>query len=203
MACPDVFNNNAIFDVVVFGTYDSSDEVVNSYQMRLVSGGGAASMSDIAESLKDSFETLYAVVKTVCNVIVTFEGVRVATLDSNCVSGDYLFDTAQQGTLTGNALPPGTTFLTTFPTGIKRVILKKFISGLDDSQLTATGTLLSSPRATLNTVWDTLMADVSANGLRWEFGYKSPKTGTWLKPTTKNTGARVGYQRRRKRGVGS
>jgi hypothetical protein len=199
MACD--LSNGGVVRASVYGKWNLVSDLVNSYQFQLVSGGPVSLSQEISD-LRTLLEDLYDLVKEFCNVVSVFQGFHAEHLNGNCGTGNVPFTAPIQGALTGDAIPPGVAALISFPTGVRRVVMRKYFGGLDSGVLDADGEIEATAYGDFNAVISYLMSPIVVGARTWRFGYQSPKTSTFEVPFTNVLHTTPAYQRRRRPGTG-
>lgn len=191
----------AVVEVAAIGSA-AGEDIINVYQLQLV-GGGGQTLEDMGDGIAEWAEDLYALVKLFCNVLVTWTGIQAQHLNGNCSTGFVPLANAQTGALNTGAVPFGAAALVTFSTGVKRVTPRKYFGILDESVIDVNGLIASSFLDELDAVVTFLMTDYVSSHGTWRYGYQSPKTAEFEFPIAGSVKREPGYQRRRRRGVGS
>jgi hypothetical protein len=201
MATCATYNNGNVVRASAVGQINDTEAYANVYQFQL-KDGGPVDFEDFADSVRDFLDDFYQDLMVYFNQVLVMQGVHVDGLAGVCSSGFLPFGANITGSLTNDAVPPGVSLVSGFPTGFKRVQLRKYYGGLDASVVDSDGNLDITFRVNVNSVLNDLVSDQVYNGLTFRFGYQSPKAGQWVEPTTRFSNTVAGYQRRRKYGVG-
>lgn len=203
MAC-DGYNNGSVFNVSVVGRWNNVSDIINSYQMYLVNGG-PLDIDDVSESLRDVFDQLYDYVKLFCNVVTVWSGIKIAELDGDCATGLVAFASPITGSLSNDPTPSGVAALASFPTGIKRRVLRKYFGGLDESIIGPSGNISTAGTGLVQDAVDFLLTDMVGVGITWRYVYRSTIDGvpTNVFPRSGKANSIPAYQRRRRLGTGN
>lgn len=191
-----------IFAVNVKGRWNAAADVVNSFQIEYVDGG-TISAATLYNDLGNWTGALLDLVKLFCNALMVWEKYNVAHLDGNCGSGDLAISPTIPGSLENDLVPGGVAALSSFPTGVRRVVPRKYWAGLDSSMIGAGGYLTPTAQGLVEDVNDFLMTPYVTGTQTYRYGYFSPKTTSWLIPNTAAVSNVPAYQRRRRVGTGS
>ncbi len=194
-------DQNDMFRIDVIGDFDSSNDVVNVYQM-LKSDVGVISDSDFMDDMLSLFTALYTVVKGLNSLLVTWRRIRVSRVPTGALMGERSFSPALVGTSTEDALPNQATFPVNFQTTTPRVVLRKFFGPGSEAQLTAVGLIAAAPLASMTSIIALLLADFTETNGVYQYGYNSPKALQWVRPVTGSHGNIFGAVRSRRIGVG-
>lgn len=195
-------NDGGIVQVYFRGEFNGAEDITNVFQMRLNSGG-PATPTTVSNSLKEWGTALANLLKLMCNVLTVYDSISWEHLNGNCASGEIPFTAPIAGTLTGDALPPQIAALSKFPTGIKRVQLRKYWGGMDSTMNSATGGSTAAFRLLQEDVNDYLFFPQTHDTLEWQYGYFSPKVGEFVEPIASSFSLNFHTQRRRSKNVGS
>lgn len=196
------YQQGAQFRATVVGDASSAGDIINVYEYQMNNGSnvsGATVLTDLEVILRG----LYTLVALINNAVTVWRGFRVEELDGSNATGLLPFVGGDiTGALTNDPVPSGVSALILFPTGVKRVLLKKYFGVLDESEIGPSGNI---PTATLNDLGDiaAYLLAVQSFNQDWSYGFKSPKTGTFLIPDESTVSAIPAYQRRRKFRVGA
>lgn len=203
MAC-DNYSNGSVFDVAVQGKWNNVSQTINTYQMLLISGG-VTDIDTVSASLEEYFRVAYTIVKAICNAVQVFEGIKIAELDGDCATGLVPFDGGSLvGDLVNDPIPSGVAALISFPTGVKRVVLRKYIPGLDESVIGPSGNVGTASQNVVASFGDHLRSQLTYGGLTWRMAWRSPKLPSQnLLPIGQKVSAIPAYQRRRRAGTGN
>lgn len=201
MATPCGFDNGGILVVQAEGTFNGLSKVINSYQL-LLTDGGPVTYEDWRDDIRDWGDALYTLVKAVCNVLMVFEGVRGEFTQGVCSSGFIPFVTPLTGELLGDPVPSGVAALISFPTGVSRVVPRKYFGVLDAGVIDTNGNLADTTFGDFNAIGAYLRDPQTINGRTWQYGYLSPKTSSFEVPFSAVLSQTPAYQRRRRVGTG-
>jgi len=201
MATP-IYNIGAIFRVTLIGKFNGTADVINVFEVINTDTDGLTLQQawDDCQGFAGAVALLAA---QALNVNMEFLGARVAELDGDWASGFYPFTNPIPGDLSNGAVPEGAAALMSFPTGVKRVIPRKYFGVLDNSMVSALGFLTSTCVGYFEDVGDLLMVPWEGTYASWEYGYNSPKTLGFERPLGYSISTVPAYQRRRRRGTGS
>lgn len=192
----------AIFQVDVMGRWSSAADVINSFQLQYVDGP-TVDRETLWTDIGDWAYELYDIVKDICNVLMVVDHYRVAHLNGNCSSGTLELASSIPGALTNDAYASGVAALTLYRTGIKRVVMRKYWGGLDESMVNEGGGMSATALGVLAVVNDFLIDPFVIDTRTYQYGYFSPKTAQFQVPINATRAAYPAYQRRRRVGSGS
>jgi len=202
MAIPDnTYNTGSQFKVAVVGDFNGQDDVIGNYEV-VMQTGTSVNGQDVLDDLLEFFEDLYDIVGILVNILTIFRGIRVSELDGAEATGLLPFDTAIVGSNTANALPPGCAAVVNMPTGIKKVILRKYLGTLSIDDVGSTGKFTGTALTRISNCAAYMIASHVMTNQTWQISYQSPKAMGIVLPQGADVPNTVGYQRRRKQGVG-
>lgn len=196
------FEDGDIIRIGAVLTYDGSEDIVNVYHIRQNSGG------DIAWSAMDGYLQIYmdalvATIDTEWSTLITAKELQVTNVTQLAVYGAIAWGTFSQGGAAGEPTASGVACFGFIRTRKPRVQIRKYygvfpqgamIDGLWDAGVTgAVGDSLDYHRGAQQVGGVPIFQGVAYNRtlLTYELG------------VTTNVRSEPGYQRRRKRGVGS
>jgi len=195
-------NNGAIERVYLDADYATATDIVGVYQFMLVDGGGI-DYADMWDDVLAIMDSIAIILKAIVTAGTIWRGIRVEDLNGNNSSGPLPFDSPVAGEGADGGIPSGVAALLNMPTGVKKVQLRKYVGVLDKTLAMSGVNLSAGAVSALTDLADVLMAPIPQNGRTYRYGYLSPKTNTFLVPTSANIPLVPSYQRRRKVGVGS
>lgn len=196
-----VVNDGGIYEVRVRGRINNAADLVNVFQVKLLSGGPVDAL-DFGADLVDYFTQLYGYILPICNAVTVINDLIFSGLAGVNVAGPFSMSDID-GDLTNNPVPFGVAGLISFPTGIKRVIMKKYWGVFDDSMLDASGNWSSTAVSAMATAAAHMAQPRTYNGRSIEYGYYSPKVSAWVPAEGWNIKTLPAYQTRRRPGTGS
>jgi len=182
--------------------FGGTEDVINAYQFRYV-GSGATDDATALDDLADFLDAVYTWIVATINVVVAFKHIRGANITQDTLLGISTWPALTAGTSAGVPTPPGVAPLVEFPTNIPRVTLRKFGAPTSQAFVTAAGVYSTSLTGAYASFVVALLAGYTTGIRSYEYGYLSPKTGTWLVPTVGLVTNVPAYQRRRRQGRGA
>jgi hypothetical protein len=185
----------------VIGDFREASTLVNSYQYQ-VNTATPIDEADLLDDVKDLFQALYTIIKGLTNVYTVWRRVRVSNVTTGEVYGEVDFSTPISGTASGDTSPAGVCALIYGRTSQPRVQLRKYLGVLAEVLTDNNGTLGSAARTILTNTAAFLVTDYTGTYASYSYGFLSPKTGTFLKPSSIAFSEEPAYQRRRKQGRG-
>ncbi len=181
--------------------YEGVEDVVGVYQFRKDDAGSIGdtpAIDDILEFLED----IYTFLAVVIPVLTLFRDITIRNLTQAVLMGTFSWPTLTAGSGSGSAVPPGVAGMASFPTAIPRVILRKYWLPYTTTNMESDGTLSSGALTAQTSAAALLLTTFAATNAEWDYGYLSPKTGTFVLPTSALITDIPAYQRRRKQGRG-
>lgn len=194
--------NADILRVDVVGAFDSTEDLVNSYQVRVTDGGPVAEAGAL-DDLKDFFDAIYQILKTIQHAVVVWEKIRAYNLTQNTLVGELSFDTPIAGTLAVTTQPPQFAGVVNFPTQWGRVTGRKYFGPLTKDASDADGILTAATLTALGNVGDAIIDAYTGTLIDFHVGYNSPKAMTFVGFNEVDVTSIPSSRRSRRAGVGS
>lgn len=196
------YNTGAQFRITAEGDASNAGDLANVYEYYMGTGTGVSG-ADVLDDLVDIFTALYVLISAFTNAVAVWRGIRVTELDGSNATGLLPFVGGDiTGQLTNDPIPTGVALLMSFPTGIKRVVPRKFFGVLDTSLLGASGNFGSAPTTAMtNTAAFLVTPQVETQ--TWYYSHKVKGVGPTVFPDSAVISLVPAYQRRRKLNVGS
>jgi hypothetical protein len=191
----------SVLRVDVIGDFREASALVNSYQFRTAFGSPQAE-EDVIDDLVDLVVALYTILKGLSAVVTTWRRIRVTNLTTGEVYGETSIGSPITGTASGDTSPAGVCALLFGRTAQPRVQPRKYYGVIAESMIDNNGTFGSAARTILTNAAAFLAAQYTGTYGGYDYGYLSPKTGTFLVPTVMSFSEEPAYQRRRKQGRG-
>lgn len=195
-------NGDDVLKVTAKMTWKLDTEVQNVYYVTL--GTGSTVLDD--EALDDMaawMEAIYSILDNSITDDLSFDTIEVYNVTQDHAIGEVGWPTLTVGLSTGESLPPGVAAVATAYTGQKRTRGRKFFGPLTENNQDggewSGGTVADLTLATLE--WITAFTG-GTSGEGWLPGVID-KIGVFLPFVSAVVRGIVGYQRRRKPGVGS
>lgn len=195
-------NAGDILEIDARMEFDGSEDVINNYQI-LMGSISSPDEQDVIDDILAWLETLYVIFQGVQTIKLFFRDVRIFNKTLDELVGLFAWPTLVTGQSNEPPLPPGVAGLVQFNTVVPRVLLRKYIGGWVEETLSASGQWTLAETAKLAT-FGTLCASPQATpNASWVYGYDSPKTASFVTPTSSVATSIPAYQRRRRQGRGS
>jgi hypothetical protein len=193
---------NDVIEATVIHENDTGGEQINRYQFKYA-GPGPVDEADLLDDLAEILETMYGFlvnIITVRNVLkeVKFFDVSTATLLGSSGLGAYVGGTAASPQ-TAHGVSP----FIYFPTTVPNVVLSKYFPNASEDRTDGDGRWTAATTVQLAAVGNWLLNDRTVNGRTYHYGYLSPKTATFVRPSSFTVRSIPAYQRRRKPNRGS
>lgn len=186
--------NGSLIENAYVLLHAGSAEVSNSAFLTAIEARLSAMYADIEAMMPNTLTPT----DIVCD-LVEFEGGVLKNLGH---VGTIAWTTWSGGTGTGEGLPQGNAAVVNFPTASVGVQGRKYLGPFVENQQ-ANGILESTFQSALATFAATLLSELSVGGQAFNSGVMSSKTANFVAYATAVIKAVVGYQRRRKSGVGA
>lgn len=188
--------------VSVEGLIDESEDLVSVWQFRLATTS-IADDTDVLDDIEEIVAAVLAVARAAWTSIAEFTRFRAFNLTTETLLGERTLATAVPGTASGEISSNQVTVVSSFKTNVPRVTLRKFWGPMSEGIVTSLGYVNASVLSTLASGTAFLLAPIPATNGTWDYGYFSPKTGSFVVPLSALHSAIPATQRRRRRGVGS
>jgi len=150
----------------------------------------------------DWAEALLTILNDILNAVTKWRKIKVFNQTQGLIVGEEVITAHNVGTLANDPLPPGVTYLLSFPTKVPHVRLRKYYGIGDESMCTASGNVAASALTELLAVGAFLEAEYSGSFGTWQYGHLSPKTTNFEVPVSVVATNIFAYQRRRRPGTG-
>lgn len=164
-----------ILRVDVVGDIEEADEIVQVYQLRMISGEPMTNAVTI-DNLLEWFEDAWLLIKQLHAVATVFRRLRAQNDVTKDLIGEEAFDTPLAGVVAGDTLPGQVCIPLTFKTDVPRVMPRKLYGPIADGLLTATGRVGATGLTVLGNVAADLLAPMLTTDATWQYGYNSPKS---------------------------
>lgn len=193
---------NNVLRVDVRGDFDTTEDLVNVYQFRvdaITDPSDTAVLNDFSVYMRAG----YAAMAGLWAANIVWRGVRIANLTTDTLVGEINFTTNVVGTASGDQGAIQAAGLLSLKTNVPRVVMRKYFP-VAESSIDGTSRLTTAA-SNLIATWGTnlLGGFVGASNNDYQFGYLSPKTSSFVVPTTRVVSPIIATQRRRRPGVGS
>lgn len=195
-------NVGDVVEIAVRMEANGVEDVVNVYQFKNndVSGFSDAIFMD---SMDDFFDDLYEPLISGQADTFVYRDMTFRNVTKSLLMGVRTFPVLTAGESVTPQLPPGVAGLINLPTGIPRVILKKYVGGFVISLIEEDGSFTAAITALLATMAADLLIGPFGVLANVDYGHLSPKTMAFEIPTSGLATDIPAYQRRRKQGRGS
>lgn len=191
-----------VLRVDVIGDFDGTEDLVNAYQFRVESvtdPSDAAVLNDFAVFMRAQ----YALMAGLWAPSVVWRRVRVANISTDTLIGEQTFSTPLPGTAGGDQGAIQASALVSWKSNIPRVVMRKYFP-ISEPNVGSTSRLVASAVTALQNFGTTLLSVVTGfSNNTYRFGYLSPKTTSFVVPSSRVVSDIVATQRRRRPGVGS
>lgn len=193
---------NDILEASARSEFNGTEDVVNVFQFR---NNGVAPMADQAaiDDIIEILEIVYNLINAGLTLLQLYRDIRVRNVTQGLVYGTFPWATLVSGGSAVNPTAPGVAFLVSFSTGVPRVGMRKYFGVVTEDEMDVDGAFTGVLVVAGGAVISTLIAPIVATNSTWEFGYQSPKTGTFVTPNGGVATDIPAYQRRRRQGRGS
>lgn len=196
------FEDNDVIRIGAVLIYDSTEDIVNVYHVKLTQGGPVnwATMDGLIQSYMDS---LVATIDTEWSTLITAGELQVSNVTQSTVFGAIDWDTFAQGGAAGEPTAAGVACFGFARTRVPRVQIRKYYGVFPQSSM-------------VDGVWDAGVIAAVDDCLGFHIQEQSMGGGVYLQGVAYNrtlltdepgitvaVRAEPAYQRRRKRGVGS
>jgi len=195
-------NNGDVLEATARAEFNGVEDVVNVYQIKYT---GASPKTDDAAMLEvaDFLDTTYQIASSAQSTNLIYREISFRNLTQGLIMGSKPWPTLTAGSGGGASNATGVAGLISLATGIAKVVLRKYLGGYIATVMEADGTFTSAFLAGLLAFGARLLDMATITGGNYEYGYLSPKTGSWEVPTSVSATDVPAYQRRRKQGSGS
>lgn len=197
-----VVENGDMIRADLVGDVLDLDEVVQSYNFKLLTGGpieDGLAMDDLVEL----FEALWVILGGLHSVSVVFRRLRGQYTQKGRLLPERTFDPLLAGDITGNLAPPQTTAPLTFKTTTPKVMLRKMYGPMGINNLTSAALLVEGTLTSMGLAAAFLLATYAATNGAWQYGYDRGVPFGWVEPDTGQFTAVPGTRRSRRAGEGS
>jgi hypothetical protein len=194
-------NTDDVLRVDIIGDNDGGDDITNSYQLQMTSGVSVTDDQGI-EDIIDWAEALLTILNDILNAVTKWRKIKVFNQTQSLLVGEEVLTAHNVGTLTNDPLPPGVSYLLSFPTKIPNVRLRKYFGIGDESLCTASGNVAASALTELLAVGAFLETEYTGSYGTWQYGHLSAKTSSFEVPASVVATNIFAYQRRRRPGTG-
>jgi len=186
----------------MIGDHQGLDEVVQSYQFRMISGSPLSddlAMGDIMEVL----EALWIIISQFHAISTVFRRLKGQDIVSSRLLPEQTFSPVLAGTVAGDEMPSQVMFPLSFTTTTPRVLLRKMYGPTADSIINVDGFYSAGTLQVAGAAAVFLLSPMLGTLATWEYGYDSPVALTWVVPSGSTFSNIPGSLRRRRVGVGS
>lgn len=190
-----------IYRCTVQGTLANAGDVQNVFQIRK-QDTGAISDAEFVDDVLNFFDTMLSEIVDVFSDDLSFISVHIINLDGTVTLGTNAFSSPIVGTDSGGNLPAGIAPYIIFHTSVPRTNLRKFFAGLTVNALTDAGNMLAGFQDDFIAVAAYLLADQAMTNSTLRYCYQRKPSNLLYFPTSAEVPQILGYQRRRKSGVG-
>lgn len=181
--------------------FDGTEDVMNVFQFRNDEVVGVDDQVMI-DALITYLETLYTLINASLVTLMSYRDIRAANISSGEVFGTFPWPTLVNGLNAGAAMAPGVALLANFSTGVSRVTPRKYFGVFPTSTMAADGLFGAGVVAAVASVAAAMIGPLTASGISFTYGYRSPKTVDFEPVVAATVGDVPAYQRRRKQGRG-
>lgn len=178
------------------------DEVVQSYQFRLMSGGNLTDLAAM-EDLVELLEALWVIISQLHAIATVFRRLKGQDVVTKRILPEQTFSPVLAGVVAGDTMPQQVTIPLSFGTVVPRVILRKMFGPSATGNFNVSGEISGAAFAILGSTSAFLLADYTATNGVWQYGYNSPKALAWVEPNVGIFSGAPGSLRRRRLGEGS
>lgn len=193
---------NDILEAACRAEINGSDDIINTFQFRYEDAAPLSEANTITDMVA-VLELIYVIIEALQSSFVLYKDIRLTNKTQDILLGTVPWDTVDQGTAIGDAVPPGVASYISFSTTIPNVRPSKYFGGFTVANLDQDGTWDTALVAEMVDVADLLLAPLGVQGREYRYGYLSPKTLAFEIPVSAVTNDVGAYQRRRKPGRGS
>ena len=147
---------NDIIGVDIIGDFNVGTQLVQSYQFRIVEGGGML-QADLLDDMVDIAEVLVTIVKVLFSTVTVFRKIRARNITQNLVYGDVSFPDPIIGTSADPVSSSTVTAPVSFLTGVPHVVLRKSIGPIAENQITGNSLVSAAALVVLATFASTML----------------------------------------------
>lgn len=191
-----------VLEVAARTEFNGVEDIVNVFQFEYQSVPGLTDEQGI-EDVLEFIEAIYDIFIGAQTILQLYRDLRVTNKTQEIVYGTFTWPTLIDGEDIAKAQAPGTCVLSNFSTGVARVAPRKYWGVFCADNMDADGTWSSAVLATFATVNSLMLLPYVATNGTWQYGYESPKVGSFVAPVSAVVTDIPAYQRRRKQGKGS
>lgn len=183
-------------------SFESTEDILNVYHMKHT---GSASATDAAFSTAAAtwLEVIYTTILSYLSDEVTFETIEFYNVTQDRPMAEIPWPTLTIGSDAGDALPLQCAALVSLPTGVKRVVGKKYIGGLTETNSINGGHVSAAAQTALAAFVVQLLNDYVSGTLTLTAGTYNDITAVFRELISGIVDQIFRSQRRRVRGVGS
>lgn len=191
-----------IVRVDLVGEFNQTEDVVNSFRYEIVAA--PASNGDLLDDLKELIEIIVNIIDSVAAALMVWRSIRAYNESTSEVLGEAFFDTPIAGKATGQPGAPHVAALLTMPTGIGRVVLRKYIGPVAESNIDDDGRWFATNASNIATAMaGVLIGNQNATNGTYRYGHFTQVVGAFVSPNAVVANTSLATQRRRRYNVGS
>lgn len=199
MAAVDVGD---VIRVDIIGDTNDVEDIVQTMQF-VAQIGPTEDAEDVLSDIEGLWGLLWDLIKAGISIYTIYRRIKVSNMTQGTLLGTRTLSPPSAGQGTGNLLPLQATGVVSFLTSVPRVIPKKMLGGWTEDSIDSDGTWSGSAINQLAAYGAQLLLPYIGTTTSYRYGYDSPKTMTFVKPTSALVSPVAGARRSRKPGVGS
>lgn len=196
------FENGDVIRVGAVLTYDGSEDIVNVYHIKL-NGGGPINWAAMDGYIQGYMDNIMDTLDTELSTLITANALQVSNVTQNTVFGAIAWGTFAQGGAAGAPTASGVACFGFIRTRVPRVQIRKYFGVFPQSAL-VDGAWDAGVTGAVGDALDYHMVENQIGGIADLQGVAYNRTLLTSEfGVTVSVRSEPGYQRRRKRGVGS